>query len=47
MTRRPVRWILYGIGYVAVLASAIFLPLRLLAPLRPAAAPVPGPSNHR
>jgi hypothetical protein len=44
MTRRPVRWILYGIGYVAVLAAAIFLPLRLLAPLRPAAVPVPGPS---
>ncbi|HZB04566.1 MAG TPA: hypothetical protein VE737_09645 [Actinomycetota bacterium] len=44
MNRRPARWILYGTGYVGVLAAALFLPLRLLAPLRPAAGPVPGPT---
>jgi len=45
VNRRAVRWIFYGAGYVAVVAAAILLPLRLLAPLRSAGEPVPGPTT--
>jgi hypothetical protein len=44
VNRRILRWVLYAVGYVAVVAGAIVLPLRLLAPLRSAGEPVPGPT---
>jgi hypothetical protein len=44
VNRRILRWALYAVGYVAVLAGAIVLPLRWLAPLRSAGEPVPGPT---
>jgi hypothetical protein len=45
VSHRWFRGIIYGFGYVAVVAGAVVAPLYLLAPLRSTGEPVPGPTG--